>query len=392
MPFLKVFVLLLLPLYGVAQHTTIMTWNLLNFTTNSTDRVEHYRTVIDSLKPELLAVQEVEGTAAANYFHTAVLENSMAMATFIPGPDTDNALFYNDEVFSLSHMQIIPTTLRDIAWYTLRHINTGDSVHVFSVHLKSSPGSANENQRLSEVTALRAVTDNLPDGSYFIVCGDFNFYGPDEPAYERLLDQNFGSGFFVDPIGNPLGWNNEDYSIHHTQSSRVRSFGGGASGGLDDRFDLILFSFSFGPNGAVQYLNNTSWAVGNDGQHYNDSINAMPNSSVSQTMANALHYASDHLPVVTSFDFVGHTDIQSGAQPSRASIYPNPSNGLYTLSIPEEHVGSNYLVFASDGSIVQTGIARSNQTSINLESFAAGSYVLQLQSEEGVFELNLIKQ
>jgi endonuclease/exonuclease/phosphatase family metal-dependent hydrolase len=388
----RIVFVLLTPIVALGQSSKIMTWNLLNFSASSTDRIGYYQTVIDSMLPDILAVQEVEGRAAANYFHSAVIHNTMAMATFISGPDSENALFYNDEVFSLSQMQVIPTTLRNIAWYTLKHLNTGDSVHVFSVHLKSSPGTANENQRLSEVNALRTVTDNLPDDSYFIVCGDFNFYGPDEPAYERLLDQSIGSGYFVDPIGTPYEWSNEDYSIHHTQSSRVRSFGGGASSGLDDRFDLILFSFNFGPNGSVQYLYNTSWAVGNDGMHYNDSINAMPNTSVSQNMANALHYASDHLPVVTSFNFVGQTGIQAGSKTDLVNVYPNPSNGSFNLSIPAVHLGSRFSVYAVDGRFIDGGNTLDTLTPINLEPFADGPYLLQLHTEKSIIELNLIKQ
>jgi hypothetical protein len=44
-------------------------------------------------------------------------------------------------------------------------------------------------------------------------------------------------------------------------------------------------------------------AVGNDGNHYNDSINRMPNAAVPASVANALHYASDHLPVTGRFVF-----------------------------------------------------------------------------------------
>ncbi len=42
---------------------------------------------------------------------------------------------------------------------------------------------------------------------------------------------------------------------------------------------------------------------GNDGLHYNDSINQPPNNAVGQEIANALHYSSDHLPVIASFTF-----------------------------------------------------------------------------------------
>jgi hypothetical protein len=276
------------------------------------------------------------------------------MAPFIPGPNTDNALFYDSLLFSSVSMTVLPTALRDINWYTLRHTNSGDTLHVFSVHLKSSPGSANELQRKAEIDSLRLVTDALPTGSYFIVCGDFNFYGSDEPAYGRLLEQDGTSGYFIDPIGFGGVWNTEEYAIHHTQSPRTRSFGGGASSGLDDRFDLILFSHSFGPNGAIKYEYNTSWAVGNDGLHYNDSINHPPNLSVSENMANALHYAADHLPVVTSFKFYNTLGITAYATDGNVLAYPNPTNGNLTIELDHAAEQIQLAVMDANGKLVSS--------------------------------------
>ena len=121
MRILRLLSLPLWPCMAWAQPATIMTWNLLSFSENSADRVPHYRTVIDSMRPEILVVQEVEGPEAANYFHQQVLTGSMAMAAFVDGPDSDNALFYDSLVFATVAMQAIPTNLRNIGWFTLSH-------------------------------------------------------------------------------------------------------------------------------------------------------------------------------------------------------------------------------------------------------------------------------
>ncbi|MCF8465122.1 MAG: T9SS type A sorting domain-containing protein [Flavobacteriales bacterium] len=379
MVFLRILLFLLLPILCLAQPATLMTWNLLNFYETSSDRVPYYRTVIDSMQPELLVVQEMQGQAAATYFRQEVIHGTMAMAQFIPGPDSDNALFYDSVVFEIMAVQVISTTLRDIAWYTLRHRSSTDTLHVFSVHLKSSTGTANEQQRLSEVNNLRNVTDALPQGSYFIVCGDFNFYGSTEPAYQRLLAQDGNTGYFIDQIGTSGLWNSESYAIRHTQSPRVRSFGGGASGGLDDRFDLILFSHSFGPSGRIQYMYGTSWAVGNDGNHYNDSINALPNTSVSQTMANALHYASDHLPVVTSFNFINPSGIEEHSSGSPLKVQPNPSNGIFNLHQSSGKTIDIYTVCNAFGEMLLSVRAmNTNENTIDLTSYPSGMYFLRV--------------
>ncbi len=72
---------------------------------------------------------------------------------------------------------------------------------------------------------------------------------------------------------------------------------------MDDRFDMILMSQAVIDSGRIMYVNNSYTAYGNDGLHFNDSINAPPNNAVGQTIADALHYASDHLPVFASFKF-----------------------------------------------------------------------------------------
>ncbi|MCY7362756.1 MAG: hypothetical protein LH629_11930 [Ignavibacteria bacterium] len=115
----------------------------------------------------------------------------------------------------------------------------------------------------------------MPVNSSYLVCGDFNFYNSTEAAYIRLKEDNgSGVGHVIDPIIMPGVWqNNAAYAIYHTQSPRKRSFGGGVIGGLDDRFDLILFSPSINSNGPITYVPNSTIAYGNDGLHLNDSIN-----------------------------------------------------------------------------------------------------------------------
>lgn len=84
------------------------------------------------------------------------------------------------------------------------------------------------------------------------------------------------------------------------------------SGGVDDRFDFLLLS----PSLMQRYTAGSYTAFGNDGQHFNNSINAEPaNSIVSQTVANALFDASDHLPVYLDLVFSGTTGVEGEDAP-----------------------------------------------------------------------------
>jgi len=289
----------------VAQtNIRMMTYNLLNFTSSSSDRTPYFKTVIDNMNPDILIVQEMTSQSAVNLFYSQVLNPAFSAGTFIDGPDTDSEIYFKNYLFTFVSNHAIPTSLRNIYQFTLVFKETGDTIFIYSVHLKASTGTSNEAQRAAEVTILRNVTNSLADGKYFMVCGDFNIYKSTEQAYIKLIaDNGINDGHFIDPFNMPGTWNNINYAPYHTQSTRTRQFGGGATGGMDDRFDLLLFSQAIADPGGMDYVNNTMWAVGNDGNHYNDSVNKQPNNSVSQLVANALHYASDHLPVIAGFSF-----------------------------------------------------------------------------------------
>jgi endonuclease/exonuclease/phosphatase family metal-dependent hydrolase len=285
---------------------TLMSYNLLNYPgTDTTTRNPYFRTIFSSVEPDILVVQEVISQAGIDGFLNNVLNaagSGYAAGTFINGPDTDNGIFYKTENFTFLVNNRIPTTLRDINEFLLRENSTGDTLRIYSVHLKASSGATNEQQRLAEVSVLRNITDTLHSGSYYIICGDFNIYSSNEPAYQKLKNQST-SGYVVDILNLTGVWNNSAYAQYHTQSPRTRQFGGGATGGMDDRFDMILMSRSIIDLGGITYQNNSYIAYGNDGLHYNDSINRPPNNAVGQVIVDALHYSSDHLPVMASFRF-----------------------------------------------------------------------------------------
>lgn len=288
------------------QLHTIMSYNLLNYPgSDTTTRNPHYRTIFESIQPDILVVQEMQSQAGVNGFLSNVLNASAggySAGIFIDGTDSDRAIFYKSNYFTFISNTPIQTTLRDINEFKMVHNITQDTLLIYVVHLKASSGSDNELRRLEEVTELRNHTDSLPAGTFFIVAGDFNIYRSGEPAFQKLLDQS-ANGYFIDPLNLIGTFNQSSFAQYHTQSPRIRSFGGGATGGMDDRFDMILISQTVSDINNITYINGSTVAYGNDGNHYNDSINSPPNTAVGQQIADALHYASDHLPVFASFRF-----------------------------------------------------------------------------------------
>ena len=295
--------------FSQSQHT-IMTYNVLNLTlTDTLERNPHFRTIFSNIQPDILVLQEMTSQTGVNGFLSRVLNRvstGYAAGTFINGFDTDNAIYYKTSLFTFLSNTPIDTEVRDINEFKLRYNSTGDTIIIYSVHLKANVEDSL--QRAAEVDSLRKRTNTLPPNSNFIVVGDYNIYSSNELAYQKLLNQSL-TGYFIDPLTLTGTWNNSNYAQYHTQSTRVRQFGDGAGGGLDDRFDMILMSQAIINSGDITYTPGSYHEYGNDGNHYNDSINQPPNSAVGQQIADALHYASDHLPVYASFSF-GDTYIE----------------------------------------------------------------------------------
>lgn len=284
----------------------IMTYNILNYPgTTAATRNPFYKTIIGAVMPDILVIQEITSQTGVDTFLNAVLrqlDTTYRAGIFIDGPDTDNAIFFKSTHFTFISNTPVITALRDISEFVVVQNFTLDTLYLYSVHLKASSGSANELARAAEVDSLRKRTKTLHSGANYFVLGDFNIYGANEPAYQKLKDTT-QNGYFRDVLNMPGTWNNSAYAPYHTQSPRTRSFGGGATGGMDDRFDMILFSQAVADPGGVVYIPSSYTAYGNDGLHFNDSINRPPNNAVGQTIADALHYASDHIPVLASFRF-----------------------------------------------------------------------------------------
>ncbi|PCH98276.1 MAG: hypothetical protein COB85_01820 [Bacteroidetes bacterium] len=394
----RIAVILILSIFvfpGFSQQTiSLMSYNILNYDMNSSSRSPYFKTIIDSLNPDILVVQEVIYQTGVDLFYSTVLNSSYTAGQFVTGFDTQNAIFFKNSVFSFISNTAISTAHRDINEFAMQHTATGDTLLIYTLHLKSSQGTTNEDKRTAEIGELRFITNGLSYSQHFIVCGDFNIYSANEQAYIDLTtDDGSTSGHVIDPYASIMfgTWNNSTYSQYHTQSPRTRSFGGGSTGGMDDRFDMILYSKSISDPNSIDYVSGSTWAVGNDGNHYNDSINKPPNSSCSQSFANALHYAADHLPVMAEFVFNSPLSLNEVELKNSFNLFPNPADNDLSIILPLRDEAS-IQIFDVLGRIVLSESCVGFTASINLTSLARGSYIIRVLQNSVSYEQLLLKQ
>ncbi len=394
---MKKLILLILILSSVipnalSQHRIkFLTYNILNYPNFATEKNPKLQLIMNDAKPDIVAVQEIQSQSAVNLFLTAVLGPSFQASAFFDGPDTDNALYYKDSIFTLLTSEIIPNTPRYITKYVLRHNFSLNILIVYVAHFKAGDTPADETTRGEEAARLRLYTDQLSGGTNYLVCGDFNLYTSAEPCYERLLDQTT-SGYFLDPLDQPGSWhNNSSFSSIHTQSTRTFQLpDGGASGGMDDRFDFILVSQAMMNFGGVDYVPSTYWGYGNDGTHFNKQL-VDPPYPISQEIAFALHDVSDHLPIVAEFDFGVINGVEE-IDPSELSFklyqnYPNPFNPSTVIKFEVPYTFPIRLILYDIlGREVKTlfegdAVAGSNEVELNAEHLPAGVYFYHLFAE-----------
>ena len=246
-------------------------------------------------------------------------------------------MFYRADIFVedvSEHRDIYTAAGRYTDRWKLDLINFDDpaiSIYVYSAHLKSGSSTDNKEDRIFGANQIREDAETLPAGSNIIYAGDWNISTSSEETYSIFTDGG-NSAQAIDPYGNG-SWSGSSNAYKHTQSPRQVAAGGLIGGSMDDRFDFLLPSLNLSNGGGLDIIPGTYRPLGNDGQHYDVAINAGNNFyfsgevTRSNLLADALHEASDHIPVVL--------DLQFPASSLLFAIVDNPQviqGGLATVS------------------------------------------------------------
>ena len=407
-------------LFAQAQDIiTVMQYNLLYYgnynsgyadcfeTNNNTQlKDECIRTLVDYVKPDIFTVCEFGATQqlqndflrhnlninGASYWQSDNIIN-------YAGSNIINHIFFDSRKMGLKRHVALRTNPRDTDIYEL-YLKTpglaaGDTIKLVCIvaHPKAGMGYESDRRALMQ-KAMDYVNQNYPTDNVLIM-GDFNMYGASESGY-RLLTQTYSnpSICFMDPlalVGGVGQWNNNAlFAPFHTQSTRSYSDECFSSGGLDDRFDFILMAdeIAFSYN-HMRYVQGSYHAVGNDGQHFNNSVNQGYNSAVPAEVAEALFNGSDHLPVTMKIAVDVHLGVEDHkAQSLYATVAPNPASDRAAVSFFNPSKGQvQFELYSLQGQLMQHEAAffgeGSQQYELSFHDLTKGFYLLRVVHSDG---------
>jgi len=309
-----------------------------------------------------------------------------------------NMIYYNSEKLALYSQDVVHAQVRDIDVFTFYYkssdlAQTHDTVFFscFVAHLKAGSGSDNESSRAGMVSSAMTYIrlHELPENLFFM--GDLNVYKSTEQAYINLTYTYNGERYFYDPIDREGSWNNNAaFKDVHTQSTHANNVDCFSYGGLDDRFDFIMASSSVldGSHG-VKMIEGSYEVLGNDGQHFNNSITDSPtNTSAPSNIIDALYSMSDHLPILAKLRVDGSVGIEEESNNITGIKFENPNSGSFRFHISMENaekievkVVDLYGHTKWQKSYDKSSIFVDGR--INMQAISSGTYILKVSDANG---------
>ncbi|MEM1186822.1 MAG: hypothetical protein AAGI53_17690 [Planctomycetota bacterium] len=289
-------------------------------------------------RPDIVALQEqLIFTGTNSTQNVADVLNTLYgvttyQATFPIGGSLRLGYVYDSSTVTLESSAGIPVGIRSgvrAEWSVNGYTNA--DFYTYNVHLRA--GEDQVDARLTESNNLRTNADALAADEEVIYLGDFNYNASIESGYLSLTNgvgTNPGNAVGVDPLQLSL-WPSGANGIHNTQSTRTDDLpDGGATGGMDDRFDLQIVTSELMDNNGLSYIGPTVpngasehsyHAFGNDGLAPDIAINQVRTGrDYPLATLDALHDFSDHLPVVADYQLPGILSAEAAVDNDRVIV------------------------------------------------------------------------
>ena len=394
-----------------------MQYNLLNYgnypyycpasENNINNKNTYIRTILTAYYPDIFTVCEVgkSSNLPDDFVRNNLNINGVTYWKTKGGYNSTNSyltnyIFYNSDKLTLVAHNSANHYLRDVDVYDFKFKNdlSGQIILTCVVaHLKAGDSANDAAARQTMAENIMNYLENHYRERNILIMGDFNIYTSSENAYKAFTNKNtYQNSYFIDPL-YPYGvgaWNNNSYyKNYHTQSTHANNDNNcHSSGGLDDRFDFILMSENiFGGRDGIHYIRDSYNTLGNDGRHFNQSVNSPTNTSVTAAVANALYNNSDHLPVTMELTVTYNIGLNEYEDNKLSfDFFPNPANENIYLRFYQDNIGkANIMLVNTLGQTVYSDDVFVNDNVsehiISVENLPKGLYFLRISNTDGRF-------
>lgn len=163
---------------------------------------------------------------------------------------------------------------------------------VYSIHLKSGATNTDESLRASELAVIRQDAESLGASAEILFAGDFNMHSSNEPGWSVITAG--GPAGASDAAHAPGVWTgNIAFKALHTHDAQA----------MRSRFDLHLFSDELWNDSGLDFIEGSFRVFGNNGsQPLGGAVTDGNGGSVPEL--DALASTSDHLPILSDFEFL----------------------------------------------------------------------------------------
>ena len=372
-----------------------------SMTNNLNNKDSYIKTIFQYVRPTVLCVCEM---GSQNQYADRLLNNAIntdGIDYYQRGPLTNqsggtiaNMIYYDSRKLTLYKSVNITTSYRDINGYTFYYnadnLHTGDTIFMtfWIAHLKAGTGATNENARYVQAQKLMTRLSNFGMPGNYTFSGDFNIYNSEEPAYQELTEYSNSLYRFYDPVNSPGYWhNNAQFASLHTQSTRIQDADCFSSGGLDDRFDIILVSpYLYYGSDRMHVIEGSYHALGQDGMRFNGSVLSPANNSVPNDIANALYLQSDHLPVIMDMAIDAHVGVQERENDYFVKV-TNPVRETLQIELQSNESGPYTIeIFTMDGRLLDHYQENLEEGLHHLSypfPYGQGAYLVRFQHKNG---------
>jgi hypothetical protein len=243
----------------------------------------------------------------------------------------------------------------------------------------------NDNDNLGSILQTSGGEYILSGGSASLISGDKSQKGQGgwdhwvlklNGSGNKLWDKNFGT--------NPITNTNTSYSLGYLQQTPDGGFisGGTTGSGLSSNTDYLIVKVDSSGNKIWdKILSGDSWDFlhclkkTSDGGYI---LGGMSKSNINGDKTQASQGDYDYWVVKIGGSVTG---LNESTTVFPVSIYPNPSTGLFNISLPQ---GKGYEITVTDltGKVVKQLTVRDKDARLNMSGSAKGIYLLQLKAGE----------